>query len=250
MYVFGDLLLSCFVCGDQLSVLKDLPVEDVECKSCYPHVLFFNKQRTFKDFVLVKDIFDHVRKKESIFDNWFKMEYCEYYERDIRNVYANCWLDSSYFPSGVKFEVVDSVEQVDGLRDGILYLHDIEMIFNSRGKLSDKDMIQLLKIVNNAGKHRVQIRGSCHRDMSVDVKLRSLINLWVKPVPYHSSRWLSSYTISLNIYGSDGEKIGFDCVDGLHRYASLFDTEAESYMIKSEKSFGGKPFRATPNTNP
>lgn len=230
-------------------VLKDLPDGLVVCKPCYPHVLMVGKQRSCKDIVLVKDIFTHVRDKRSIFDLWFEKEFLDLYERNVNRVFANCWLDDSYFPGDVSFEFVDSIEQIDGLRDGILYLHDLEMIFNSRGKFSDKDMLALLEIVNNAGKHRVMIRGSCHRNMSVDVKLRSLINLWCEPVPYHTDNSLNSYTVALNIFDCDLVRVGFDVVDGLHRFASLYDTNEESVLLKKVHN-GVKPFRAIPYGNP
>jgi len=220
--------------------MKTLPNDVIVCKPCYPHVLFTGKQRTCKDIIIVKDIFSHVRDGVSLFDIWFQIEHLDLYERKIRNVFSNCWLDDSYFPSDVNFEVVSDVGMIDDLRDGILYLTDVEMLFNSRGRFSDKDMVALLEIVNNAGKHRVQIRGSCHRDMSVDVKLRSLINLWVSPIPYHGDNTLNSYTVACEIYDSDLKKIGFDVVDGLHRVAPLYNTNEESrrFCDMKEKVIG------------
>lgn len=212
--------------------MKDLDYSKiVRLHEGYPHVLFFQQQGKYKDISIVKDIYDHCKNKVSIFEPFLFMESQFNYCRDIKHVFSNCWLDDSFFP-GV--ERINSIEQVDTLRDGVLFIHDLERLFNSRGSLTDKDMNVLVDMVNNARKHRIMIRGSCHREMSIDVKLRSLACLWVSPEPYPvGDYWImNDYRIILTVFNNWSVKpIGVLPLNDLYAYADLYDTVEESKAL-------------------
>jgi hypothetical protein len=196
----------------------------------------------------MKDIYDHCKEGVSLFEPYFFKESLFNYQRIIKHVFSNVWLDERYFPS---FEKIESIEQVDSLRDGILYLSDIERLFNSRGSLTDKQMNELIDIVDNAGKHQIQVRGSSHRSMSVDVKIRTIVNLWVEPEPYPVGDYgkLENYVVCLRVYDGEMHKLGRFAVDELNRYANLYNTNEESRRL-GVVPLGGRPNVARPPYNP
>lgn len=95
--------------------------KDVFIKCCYPHVIWINKQRSFKDISIVRECYELFHNKKSLFDLMFEKENSWWYDRNPVKVFANCWLDEDFFP---EFERIESKDQIDSCHDGILYLHD------------------------------------------------------------------------------------------------------------------------------
>jgi hypothetical protein len=230
--------------------VKDLDFKQiVHMNECYPHVLFYAQPGKFKDISIVKDIFDHCRTGESIFEPFFFNQSFQNYCRKPKNVFANCWLDEQYLPDDIHFEQINSLEQVDTLRDGFVFLHDLEKLFNSRGSLNDKEMNTLIDMVDSFRKHKNMLRGSCHREMSVDVKIRSIITLWVEPDPQciDDYRIMNNYIVPLNIYYPRSSKPDAVLpIDNLQAYANLYNTLSESYKLTNNYKDAPKGPRVAP----
>jgi len=166
-----------------------------------PHVVAVGRQGTGKDALLVWDIYNLFYFKRSIFEPYFFIHGYHNYENEPVNVYSNCHLYLPYTP-------IKSVRDVEEAHDGVLYLHDLDLWFNSRGYLSKKDNPELLRLVNDMRKRNLQLRGSCHRIDSIDVKLRTLIHYWVVPdlVFIDKEKDLldfDNYNIMYKVYDSD-----------------------------------------------
>lgn len=205
----------------------------VRIRPCYPHVIWVNKQRSFKDITIVKDIYDQMYGDGTSFHNFFLKENSSWYERRPKRVFANCWLDESYFDC----EYVSSKEQIDSCHDGILYLHDLELLFDSRASLKRSAMDELIDLVNNAGKNHLQIRASGHRRMSIDVKLRSLVTLWVETFPSYDGKeegvdmLLENFVVFTKVYNCDLEPIGNVVFKDLNGVCGLYDTDEKVKLL-------------------
>ena len=216
----------------------------LEVKPFSPHVLAVGKQRATKDIVLVADIYHLVHHKRSIFHNFFCKEQYYAYNREVGTVYANCELDKTVFPN---YKRVDTVAEVESAHDGILFVHDADQWFNSRDILFKKNNEQLLTLINNMGKRRLQGRFSAHRKKSVDVKLRSLMTLVIEPKPIVVGDWryLDNYVSHYKVYDSCDKKIGEGAQDRLQEYAMLYDTEEEVKSIKTGGAKNGNAYAQT-----
>lgn len=100
-----------------------------------------------------------------------------------------------------------------------------------------------MDLVNNAGKNHLQIRASGHRRMSIDVKLRSLVTLWVESFPFYDGvrEFYSDGNVKLNlknfkcvnkVFNSDLEPIGNMFLDGFNAVCDLYDTDEKVSLLK------------------
>jgi hypothetical protein len=76
--------------------------------------------------------------------------------------------------------------------------------------------------------------------MSVDVKIRSLITLWIETTPYHvgDPNVLNNYFVLVDVYNANLIKIGSFVKPHIYAYANLYDTLERSKPLAS--SFNDK----------
>lgn len=192
------------------------------------HIITVNFQGSGKDILTNADIFELYFKNRSIFDLVItKILNRPHYKRKISNVYANCDLNKEVY--GNDFTRIDSIKDIEACRDGVIYFNDIEGWFNSRGYSLVRADKELLDIVNNIRKDGCLIRGSAHRYMSIDVKLRSLVPLWIFPDIYLKSSKvdmskMNSWKIIYKVRNGDGKVIFNDKLNDLPIYCGLYNT--------------------------
>lgn len=162
------------------------------------HTLVFGKQGCGKDLLII---------------GWLYHAFNE-----GKTIYANSELK---FP----YEKIESVKDIEGARNGLLYLHDVDLLFNSREwKTADKG---LLELVNNMRKHRLSLFASCHRVKSIDVKVRSLINYFIQPRMVQvgeNKENLWHWNIVYDVFDEFGKYTHSAKVKELPIYAGLYDT--------------------------
>ncbi len=165
------------------------------------HTLVFGKQGSGKDLLIV---------------GWLYRAQLE-----GKVIYSNSPLE---FPH----KSIDSVSDVEEARDGILYLHDMDLIFNSRDFKNNSDSKNgLLELVNNMRKHGLSLYGSCHRPKSIDVKVRTLVNYWINPRMVRvgddpSNLW--HYNIIYDVFDEFGLFSHSAVAKDLPVYAGLYNT--------------------------
>lgn len=167
------------------------------------HIIVFGKQGTGKDLLIV---------------SWLT-------QKSLENVkiYSNSKLN-------IPHEFISSVRDIQEARDGWLYLHDIDLLFNSRDfalKKNQNKQETLLGLVNNMRKHGLTLVASCHRPKNIDVKLRTLIGYWVSPRmicvgPDRTNLW--DWTILYDVYDEFGQFSHTARLSGLPTFAENYDT--------------------------
>lgn len=194
-------------------------------KKFLPHVIGVGKQGTGKDVLLVSDIKKMITEGKSIFEHFYSMDGYYYYENRPKRVYSNMSLKMDYIP-------LKTVKDVETASDGILYISDLDLWFNSRGFLTKKDNPELLRLVNDMRKRGLQLRGSCHRVNSIDVKLRTLIHFWFEPkmvlIGKDPSK-RSSYGVSYTFYDAYRSELGNGFLDSesYKENTEFYDTDEE-----------------------
>lgn len=167
------------------------------------HIIIFGKQGKGKDLFAVSYLADHINK---------------------RKVYSNSPLKFPYYG-------VHSIRDIELARDGYLYLHDMDLIFNSRDFILKRNQDKqegLLEIVNNMRKHGLSLIGTCHRQKSIDVKVRSLINYWIQTdlvLIGDDDTNMYDYVIKFDVWDEYGNFIYSGTVSNLPKYAVMYDTD-------------------------
>ncbi len=167
------------------------------------HVIVFGKQGTGKDLLIV---------------SWLTQ-----FNEQGTKIYSNSELKFSY-------EEIKSVKDISDARDGYLYLHDIDLLFNSRDFMLKKNQDKqetLLHLVNNMRKHGLTLIASCHRPKNIDVKLRTLIGFWVQPRmiqigPDKSNLW--DWIIIYDVFDEFNKFSHSARLDALPMFAVNYDT--------------------------
>jgi len=126
------------------------------------HVLIVGKQGKYKDITAVRMCSKgQDEEKKKIFSN-----------QDLS------------FPHN-RINTFDDLLNIEGdnWNPSILYFHDLGRIFNSRDyKKSDTSKGNFRRdLVNNLRKSGVQLIGTCHREMEVDIDIRMIIDYFVYP---------------------------------------------------------------------
>lgn len=189
------------------------------------HTFFINFQGSGKDILINADIFHMYFYKKSIFDDVYKLMLNRpNYVSRIDNIYANCDLNKEVF--GDDFTRIDTVSDIKDCEDGVIYFNDCERWFNSRGFSLVRADAELLDLVNNTRKAGCMMRASAHRFMSIDVKLRDLIPVWIMPDMYcvGDSKKLKDYVIVYKVIRSNGKLLCMNKLKDLPKYCGLYDT--------------------------
>jgi hypothetical protein len=169
------------------------------------HVVILGKQGTGKDLLANKFVWDEYNKGKTIYAN-----------QELYNI---------------NYKKIESVNDIDNAFNGILYLHDIDLIFNSRDfMLGNKNTeAGLLEIVNNLRKQKLELIATCHRPKSIDVKVRTLINYWIIPeliLEGKDENNFYDYIIKYKIYDEYQDYIGMHFIGNLPFYCKNYDTNA------------------------
>jgi len=121
------------------------------------HTVVYGKQGCGKDMLIVHWLMEHNMQGKKIFAN-----------ADLKIPHTR----------------INTMQDVENSHDGVLYLHDMDLLFNSRDFILKKEQGKqehILELVNNMRKRKLQLYGSCHRPKNIDVKLRTLIHYWISP---------------------------------------------------------------------
>ena len=126
------------------------------------HILIVGKQGSYKDITAVRMCYKGlVDEKKKIFAN------------------QNLSFDHTRINT---FEDLITLKG-DNWNPSMLYFHDLGRVFNSRDyKKSDSRYgNERRDLVNNLRKTGVQLIGTCHREMEVDIDIRMIIDFFVYP---------------------------------------------------------------------
>jgi len=126
------------------------------------HVLIVGKQGRYKDVSAVRMC-------------------CKGFEGEGKKVFANQALSFNHTRVSTFKDLCEI--QGDNWNPSLLYFHDVGRIFNSRDyKKSDGPRGNIRRdLVNNLRKSGVQLIGTCHREMEVDIDIRMIIDYFVYP---------------------------------------------------------------------
>lgn len=168
------------------------------------HRMVYGKQGCGKDLLIVAWLYWLVKETQ-------------------KTIYSNSPLSFTYKP-------IRTVKDIEDARNGVLYLHDMDLLFNSRDfilKRNQSKQESLLELVNNMRKHGLQLIGSCHRPRNIDVKLRTLISYWINPRlvrvgPDDTNLW--HYVIYYDVMDEYGKYLYSAKMGDLPVYADKYDT--------------------------
>lgn len=206
-------------------------VKNIDIKPFYFHISFVNWQGSGKDLLINADLYSMYFDKRSIFDDIIRLIFKRYYYcSEIRNLYANCKLNKEVF--GDDYYLVKSKQDILDSHDGILYLHDAELYFKNIGMNMRTDSNDIIQFINNKRKDKISLRLSMHRFMSIHVRVRELIPMWVKPDMYcddlRDYSKLNNYQIFYKVYDCDGNKLCINKLGELYKYCRLYDTDEKA----------------------
>lgn len=200
----------------------------MKIKNCYPHIIFIGKQRTGKDRLILEEIYNMLVYNFNIFERFLLQENLDFYPKEDLKVYANLDLDKKVFPNFRRLNNMDDVENAYG--PGYLWIHDSDDWFDSRDIWNSKKNKRMLHIVNNMAKRKLMGRFSCHRINSLDIKLRSLMNLKVLPNMVcigHDRTIFNNWIIQYDVFNEWDKKIGNGILNDLVTNANFYNTEEE-----------------------
>lgn len=206
--------------------LKSVDV-DMEINSFIFHTMVINQQGEGKDLFLTADIVKHYTEDISVFDDLLNYVFLKpHYLKHIENIYSNCKLNKEVFSDD--YSILSSVSDIKDAERGIMYFNDMEKWFNSRGMDITKPSPECIDIVNNTRKAGLLMKGSCHRFMSVDVKIRELFQIICVPrlylIPDSDYSKVRNWLILVTFFDCYGNELLTIPIEDLWKYCGLYDT--------------------------
>lgn len=209
---------------------------DMEINPFIFHLNTVNWNGSGKDLMLNADIFELYTSGKSLFDEIIRFVFNRpYYYTDIEGIYANCKMNSVF---GDDYYRVKSYQDIKDAENGVLYLHDCEVYFNSLGMNMRSEDGKLIKFINNKRKDNIIFRMSLHRFMSIHVRVRELIPCWIIPdlflVPNMNEKRMNDYVVKYRVCDCDGFTLFENILEGLPKYAKLYDTLEKADILSKD----------------
>lgn len=181
----------------------------------YPTInptLVVGQPGNYKDITCVKFCYDGSKEKKKIMSN-IRLKFSDHLIKtsDIPDLYG------------------------DNLNPSILYLHDIGLIFHSRDWKDITTKQERKTIVGNFRKRGIELLGSLHREMELEIEIRMMCVYFIYPEFYNigDPKNMEDDIVVLRIFDKPdmfekGEKpINRFCFDRPDRYARMYNTLEE-----------------------
>lgn len=165
------------------------------------------------------------------------IKWCLDYFKKGHKVYTN--QDVSFQEK--KIESFEDLRGASGTieKHGVLYLHDVDLIFNSRDLMLrrySQENEGVLEIINNSRKNHLVCFFTTHRIKNVDVKIRSICKYLIIPRLMRGNGWMSDAGIFYEIHTFDGKsssRIGNLVESDLVEAAASYDTFSHTNRLRS-----------------
>lgn len=204
---------------------------NIKMNPFYFHICVVNWQGSGKDLLINADIFNMYFKGKSIFDDIISLVFKRpYYKKDIENIYSNCKLNKDVFEDD--YYLISNKKDVLEAHDGVLYLHDAELYFKNIGMNMRSENNDMIKFINDKRKDRIFFRMSLHRFLSIHVRVRELLHMWIKPDIFYGGLkekyYMKDFVINYRVYTCDGRRLCSNVLTNLYEYSGLYDTEEKA----------------------
>lgn len=202
-------------------------MEDVLIKPSISKFLFIGQERSGKDLLILKNLYNLKKYGKSIFHDAMILKNQHLYI-NYDKIYFNGWLDKRIFPN---YNRLRSIADIEECHHGFVWISDADLWFNSRLSMKNLGVADqmIMQLITTMGKRQCTCFFSGKRPKNLDIKIRTLCNfkvecemICIKP----EDEWkLKNWIIHYTVFDEDDNYIIDGIADKLDEVCNYYNTE-------------------------